>query len=320
MPSDDERDDEWTFRPVRRPMYFFGRKLFDIKASLWVCESHFSRLQSNEADVVPSRLAGDAKAAGAVIRSQPVASDLPLFEHRGEFYRWAPKHFDRQLVRTDGNYAEYLAKFSGKTRNSMSRKAKKYIEAAGQDPLKIYRTPDELRVFLAEAAKLAPSTYQARVFGNQLPDSPEFVAATVERAAQNRTLGVILQHQGKPACFWWFTLDHGVLLSEYTGFDAELRALSPGTVLLSLLLPALFADPSVEVLDFGEGDNDYKRLYATESRRCAEVFWLRVRPSTVAMVATETALTRLRSAVKPLEDELERRGWRAKLKRLVRGQ
>ena len=311
--------DEWTFRPVRRPMYLFGRKLFHVATPLWVCATHFSRL-SDDADAIPAPLVEHPEAGGAVIGSQPVRADLPLLERRGDLYRWVPKHFDRQLVRTIGGFAEYLAKFSGKTRYNLTRKAKKYLEAAGPAPLKIYRTPDELGAFLAAAATLASKTYQARVFGNQLPNTPEFVAHARALAAEGRTRGVILEHQGRPACFWWFTLDSGVLLSEFTGFDAELRALSPGTALLYMLLPSLFEDPAVEVLDFGEGDNDYKRLFATESRRCAEVFWLRVRPSTVAMVGIETALVKLRQAMKPLEDELERRGWRAKLKRLVRGQ
>ncbi len=311
--------DEWTFRPVKRPMYLFGRKLFHVAAPLWVCETHFSRL-SDDAEAVPKPLGDHPHAEGAVIRSQPLRADLPTLQRVGDLYRWAPKHFDRQLVRTVGGFAEYLAKFSGKTRNGLSRKVKKYIESAGPDPLKVYRTPDELGVFLAAAATLAEKSYQARVFGNQLPNTPEFVAHARQLAAEGRTLGVILEHQGRPACFWWFTLDHGVLLSEFTGFDSELRALSPGTVLLYLLLPQLFANLAIEVLDFGEGDNDYKRLFATESRRCAEVFWLRLRPSTVAMVGVETALVRLRQALQPLEAELERRGWRAKLKRLVRGQ
>jgi CelD/BcsL family acetyltransferase involved in cellulose biosynthesis len=300
-------------------MYVLGRKLFHVTAPLWVCESHFLRL-GDDVDALPAPLRDDPDAAGAMINSQPVPGDLPPLVRRGDVYRWVPNHFDRRLLRTDGTWSDYLAKFTGRTRKRLVSQVRKYVQAAGEDPLRIYRTPDEVRAFLASARGLSPRTYQERIFRKSLPATPEFFARTMQLAEEGRTLGAILEHRGSPACFWWFTLDRGVLVSEYTGYDAALRALSPGTTLFFLLLPHLFADPAIHVIDFGEGDGEYKRMFATESRRCAEVFWMRTRPSTLTMMAAETGTRALRRAFQPIEEELDRRGLRAPLTRLVRGQ
>jgi CelD/BcsL family acetyltransferase involved in cellulose biosynthesis len=234
--------------------------------------------------------------------------------------RYVPSHYHRFMIEKTGTFKDYLGKFSAKRRYNLNRTVKKYYQAAGtQQCFKLYRTPDELLQFHAIAQQLAPHTYQARLYENQLPDTPEFKQQLVELARQERTLGAILFMDDRPVVFWWFTRHGGVLLSEFTGFDSQQRALSPGTVLLYLVLEQVFADARITLFDFGEGDAFYKELFATGSRRCAEIFYLRPQARTLSMVSLDTSFWAMRRALRPVEQQLEKRGIKARLKRLIRG-
>ncbi len=300
-------------------MMFFGRKLFHVWTPLYVCNIHFSELP-DDPDAVRLPLEDDAQAGGAYIRSQPVTQDLPRFTLRGSLLRYVPSHYDRFMIEKAGTFKDYMGKFSAKRRYNINRTVKKYYEAAGsKDCFKLYRTPDEMLEFHRIAQQLAPKTYQARLYENQLPDTQEFKDQLVDLARQERALGALLFMKDQPVVFWWFTRDGHVLLSEYTGFDSEHRALSPGTALLYLVLEQIFADDRIKMFDFGEGDAFYKEQFATGSRRCAEVFYLRPQARTLSMVSLDTSFWAMRRALKPVEAELEKRGIKARLKRLIRG-
>ena len=77
------------------------------------------------------------------------------------------------------------------------------------------------------------------------------------------------------------------------------------------------ADDYAQV-DFGEGEADYKRLVSTECRLCADLLYLRPMPRPLAIVGLDSALHAIRAGLRPLERQLEQRGWRAKLRGLVR--
>lgn len=310
---------DWTLRPVNRPMIFLGRKLFHISTPLYVCDTHFSKLPADP-DALRLPLEADG-AAGALVPSQPVAGDLPRFGRRGTLLRYVPSHYDRFVLRKEGTFADYLAKFSRKTRYNLQREVRKLGEAAGRpDFFRLYRGEAEMAEFLRHADAIARRTYQARLFDAQLEDTPAMRARIAELARRDATVGALLWLGDSPVAFWWFTREGDVLVSEYTGYDAAHRKLSPGTVLLYLVLEQLFfPDARLSTLDFGEGDADYKRLFSTGSQRCAHVLYLRATPANAAVVSLESALWGARRALKPVEAELQRRGWKARLKRILRG-
>lgn len=310
---------DWTLKPLQRPMMFLGRKLFQVSTPLYVCNLHHSALP-DDPDAVRLPLDDDARAGGAYIRSQPVTQDLPRFALRGPLLRYVPSHYDHFFVDLTGTFKDYMGRFTAKSRYKLNRTVKKFQEAAGtKDCFKLYRTPDEILEFHQHAQKLVPLTYQARVFDNQLPDTAQFKQQLRALALEERTLGALLLIKGEPVVFWWFTRHGSVLVSEYTGFDPAHRDLAPGTALLYLVIEQMFADARVQVFDFGEGALFYKEHFATGSRRCAEVFYLRARPRTLSMVSLDTGFWAMRRALRPVEDELERRGVKARLKRLLRG-
>ncbi len=308
---------EWSLRPVLRPVHLAGRTLFRVPVPLYVCESHFSALP-DDPDALPLPLDDDAAARGAYVRSQPVRQDLPRFSLRAGLLRYVPQHYDRTLVRKHGSFADYLGKFGSKERNTLKRKVRKYSDAAGEHFLRSFRTVDEVAPFLVLAQMLAPLTYQDRLYGNQVHDTPDWRQLLEQTASQDRFRGFVAMKGDQPTAFWLFTRLGEVLLSEYTGFDPNEHALSPGVVLLHGVLESMFADPQLAVLDFGEGDAAYKEHFGTEKQRCAEVFYLRPSLRNAELLAVDQVSWLAHAAFAPVDRQLERRGWRAPLKRFLR--
>ena len=87
--------------------------------------------------------------------------------------------------------------------------------------------------------------------------------------------GFILFHQDRPVSYLYCPIDNGVLIYAFLGYDPEYMNLSAGTVLQWLALEYLFEERSFRFFDFTEGESEHKKLFATHSVQCANVFFLR---------------------------------------------
>lgn len=309
---------EWTLRPVHYRFIFLGKKLFSVAAPMHVLEAAFTEL-GDDPDRTPLPLAPGDGAAGAYIRSHPVAHDLPRLAMHDGLMRFVPSHYDRALLTIRGSFADYSARFNAKQRGKYKRYVKKIAELTpGGECFRLYSKPEEILEWHRLASEVARDSYQAKLFERALPSGPEFERKLVELAKEGRTWGGLLSVEGKPIVYWWFTMHGRRILSEFTGYDQKYRELSPGTALLWLCLEQMFAAQKWDVFDFGEGDADYKQTFSTHSQRCAEVFYFRKQPRTLSIVSLDMLLWGSRRLAKPLEDELERRGVKARLKRLLR--
>ena len=63
-----------------------------------------------------------------------------------------------------------------------------------------------------------------------------------------------------------------------TGYDPEWRNIAPGIICNLLMLRRLYESDRPQVLDFGSGDSDYKRLFANESTLTASPVLIPRRP------------------------------------------
>jgi CelD/BcsL family acetyltransferase involved in cellulose biosynthesis len=299
-------------------MIFYGKKLFSISAPMCVLATHFTNL-SDDPDALPLPLDTHPEASGALINSHPIKHDLPRLAFTRNLVRFVPAHYNRYLIDVNGSFADYMKKFTSKTRNKLKRYIKWFAEAGNGKPhYRLFRKPDEMLEFHALASDIAAKTYQARLIGNQLPATDEFRDGMVARAARGDAWGALLYHDGKAAAFWYFTHDGTICVSEFTGFDTQYRELSPGTALICLTLEKIFDEKRFSLFDFGEGEADYKEMFSTRSQRCAEVFYLRPSARNLSIVSMDTALWGTRRLLRPLEEELTKRGIKARLKRLIR--
>ena len=215
-----------------------------------------------------------------------------------------------------GGFDNYLAKFSGKTRTTLRKKLKRVAEASGGAPrFSVLKSPDEVEQFMAVALPLSERTYQARLLDAGLPTSREFAAHLQEQARAGAVRGYLLYIADKPAAYVLCFCRQRVATYDYVGFDADLQAHSPGTVLQYLVLEALFQDPDVDVFDFTEGEGAQKQLFATDHRLCAKSYVLKHTASNVAIVRLHQLTN---SASESIGRVLQRFGLKDRVRRLLR--
>ena len=184
--------------------------------------------------------------------------------------------YSRHFIDMGGGFDAYFAKFSGKTRSTLARKARKIEkECGGTLDVRAYRTPSEIEEFLALAAPVSERSYQERLLGAGLPRDAAAREAAAAFAAEDRLRAFLLFIGGRPVSYLWLTAGGGVLRYDHLGYDPDFAQLSPGTVLQLEALKQLFAEGLFTHFDFTEGDGPHKRLFATGSVRCATMLALR---------------------------------------------
>jgi CelD/BcsL family acetyltransferase involved in cellulose biosynthesis len=168
----------------------------------------------------------------------------------------------------------YLARFSGKTRSTLRRKAKKLAEDAGGYNVTEHRTPAEIEAFLDAALPLSATTYQARLLDAGLPGDPAARRAMLEAAEADLMRAYLLHAGGKPVAYLSLPVVGGTLVYAYLGYDPDWARLSPGTVLQMDALERLFAEDRYRWFDFTEGEGAHKAMFGTHSAACTSVVLL----------------------------------------------
>ncbi|HJT50750.1 MAG TPA: GNAT family N-acetyltransferase [Nitrosospira sp.] len=253
---------------------------------------------------------------GFLIRSLRVIGTQPVLRRQDKYLCYVPSQYPRYYIDMQQSFEEYKKKFSSKTRSTLSRKVRKYAEHCGGSILwKVYKSPGEMAEFFGLARKVSRITYQERLLGAGLPDSEEFREQMLELAQQNQVRAFILFHKDEPVSYLYCPISNGVLIYAYLGYDPSYMGLSVGTVLQWLALEHLFEEKIFRFFDFTEGESEHKRLFATHSVQCANVFFLRDCLRNSCLIRTQWLVDRFS---KLAGDKLEQLGIKAAVKRLVR--
>jgi hypothetical protein len=100
------------------------------------------------------------------------------------------------------------------------------------------------------------------------------MAEAKRRAADGGALGFILFLHRRAVAYVFCFRQNGIVTYDYVGFDPGRAELSPGTVLLYLVLQYLFAEGRSRIFDFTEGEGGHKRLFGRSSVHCAKSYML----------------------------------------------
>lgn len=186
--------------------------------------------------------------------------------------------YRRHYIDMRQSFADYLAQFSGKTRSTLRRKARKLADETGGYIVTEHRTPAEIEAFLSAALPLSARTYQARLLDAGLPDSPAARRTMLERAEAGRMRAFLLHAKGQPIAYLSLPVagsqDAATLVYAHLGYDPDRAHLSPGTVLQMDALERLFAEQHFAWFDFTEGDGAHKELFGTGFANCSSVILL----------------------------------------------
>ncbi|MEL7691653.1 GNAT family N-acetyltransferase [Citromicrobium bathyomarinum] len=250
-----------------------ARRLFAVKRH--VATMAFT-LEDALSETLPASLEPVPAADGVRVLSAPhsIADEIVLA--LPDHVAGAREDYRRHFIAMDGNFEDYLARFSSKTRSTLRRKAKKFAAAGGGAlDVRTYRTRDEVERFLDLALPLSAKTYQSRLLDAGLPDSDAAREAMLARAGRGDMRCFLLFLGGEPVAYLSLPVQGQTLVYAHLGYDPAHAALSPGTVLQMEALRMLFGEERFRFFDFTEGEGAHKALFGTHSVACCSFLLLR---------------------------------------------
>ncbi len=221
----------------------------------------------------------------------------------------------RILLRLEGDFEDYITKFSSKHRKNLKRTVRLFEEQApGEIELVRIKRPDEVSSFIEQAVEISRKTYQWKLLGLGLR-SPEAINQYLTFMAHQGWLRAYLLKCKGSACAFvvGFQYRSHYYLNDM-GYDPAWRDFSVGKILQLMLIEDLFKFDRPAVYDLGEY-GAHKEEFGTESHLQGKLFLFRrriypgiVRAGHRAGAASTTAASAL----------LDRFGWKKPLKKIVR--
>lgn len=219
--------------------------------------------------------APDAGPDGVRVLSVPTARLAAITAHYPGFVAGGQQDYRRHYIDMGIGFAAYMDRFSGKTRSTLRRKARKLAEEVpGGYTVTEHRTPAEIEAFLAAALPLSARTYQARLLDAGLPDNPAARRAMLQAAETGQMRAFLLHAGGAPAAYLSLPVAGETLVYAHLGYDPEWARLSVGTVLQMDALERLFAEQRFRWFDFTEGEGAHKAMFGTHAAECSSLVLL----------------------------------------------
>jgi CelD/BcsL family acetyltransferase involved in cellulose biosynthesis len=228
------------------------------------------------ADVLAGALppAPDGGRDGVRVLSAPTDRLSEVSARFPGFIAGGRQDYRRHYIDMAGGFEDYMARFSGKTRSTLRRKARKLADEAGGYTVSEHRTPAEIEAFLGAALPLSARTYQARLLDAGLPGDPAARRAMLEAAEADRMRAFLLHAGGAPVAYLSLPVVGATLIYAHLGYDPDWARLSPGTVLQMDALERLFAEQRYRWFDFTEGEGPHKAMFGTHSAACTSLVLL----------------------------------------------
>ena len=253
---------------------------------------------------------------GFLIRSLPVKTKQPILRRSDGYLCYVPTQYHRHYIDLRQSFSAYEAGFSAKSRSTLRRKVKKYAKFSSSEPAwRVYKRKEEMLEFHAHARTVSQDTYQEKLFDAGLPDNEAFKIQMLEAAGQDAVRAYLLFHQNRPVAYLYCPIVDGVVIYQYLGYDPEYREWSVGTVLQWLALEDLFREGRFKIFDFTEGQGEHKSFFATDSLLCANVFFIRIRLTSIILIFGHWSMNKFSETMGGLLDRL---GLKARIRQFIR--
>lgn len=212
---------------------------------------------------------------------EDAATMAAAFRQAGWFAVMTPCDVNHILRVQGRTYAEYLAGRPGQVRTTLKRKAKK-VE------VQLFDTYDQD----------AWDAYEAIYAQSWKPEegSPAFLRRFArEEGAAGRLRFALALAEGQPVAAQFWTVEAGTAFIHKLAHVEEAKPLSPGTTLSAALFERVIDRDKVELVDFGTGNDGYKRDWMEEVRTRYRLELLRpFRPENWPRIAKSLARSGLR--------------------------
>ena len=139
--------------------------------------------------------------------------------------------------------------------------------------------------FCKQANAVSRVSYQAKI-GFGFGASENFRMQLTDEALKGKVCGFVLMYKNSPVSYVFCRIDRDIVTYSIPGYDPGFDLLSPGTVLLYLIIEKLFSDRRYRLFDFGGHEWSYKAFFATGKVDYIKIIWV---PATVRNVLLVTA-------------------------------
>ncbi len=310
--------DLWITRQVPLKYLLGELPLFVVEFPALVLEAHFTALTTDLNQTKPPFDRFSKEVEAFLIRSHPVDRELPRLEYLPQAIRYVPAQYHRYYIDLRGTFADYLNKFSSKSRSTLTRKVRKFTDYCGGElTWREFRLRQEMGEFYQQAREVSRKTYQERLLNAGLPEDDEFREEIFDLADRGLVRGYLLYHHQTPIAYLYCPMQDGVLFYRYLGYDPEYGNWSPGTVLQFVALEKLFGEGKFRMFDFTEGQGPHKEFFATGCERCADVYYLRRTVRNLLLIRSHSMLKNVSGSIVRYLDRL---GLKARIKKLIRAQ
>ena len=178
-------------------------------------------------------------------------------------------YIDMRAGKGCATYDDYIARFSGKTRSTLRRKARKLSAELGEYTISQHQCASEIETFLEAALPLSAKTYQARLLAAGLPDTDAARQSMLEAAERDQMRCYLISTKGQAIAYLALPIVGRTLVYAHLGYDPDHARLSPGTVLQMHALEKLFAEQRFDYFDFTEGEGAHKAMFGTHWAACS---------------------------------------------------
>ncbi len=176
------------------------------------------------------------------------------------------------------SYEAFLARRGGKTRKNLKREFRVLETKLGDVAWKSYETESDVDAFLKVAAPVADASWQSKVEETSLGRQAYHAEKYRQRAARGNLLAYTLVKQdGSAIAFWLGDLRGDTLYLEKVGYDPGFADVAPAKMLLYRMLELEMArEPRrFNIINWGHGDQPYKRDFSTQKSNVADVWLLK---------------------------------------------
>ena len=182
------------------------------------------------------------------------------------------------LIDLRDGFDKYLGAMSGKTRYTLRKKVRVLREhGGGRLECRHVEAEDQVEAFLEAAERVRARSWQEQTLGpRKLSGEPALVGPELKGLARAKFLrSYLLECGGEPCAYCVGYQFDGVYTYKEPRFDEALGPLSPGTVLIYLMLEDLFARDRPELFNFGPGNQEYKERFGNQTSKYVQPYLLR---------------------------------------------
>ena len=259
--------------PVPLKFEIGARTLMAVSRSLVRVPLSLDEAREGRLPVLPPL---ERDAHGYSVTSLPEERLAAMTYASGGMLPFVRQRYTRYWADLTGDFEAWFEGLSSNTRQQLRRKARKIAAESGGDlDIRAFKQPHEMESFHDVARRISLRTYQERLMGSGLPDTPEFIHEMLTLAAADQVRAWLLYVAGEPAAYLYCPIRGETVIYAHVGHDPAFNDLSPGAVLQLEAMRDLFEEERYARFDFTEGEGQHKRQMANGGIACVDLLLLR---------------------------------------------